>query len=222
MLFLVNPKKRRRRAGARASTRRRVRRSSKRRRAMPAALKAYWASKRGGRTVARKRKRRRSSGRRVRRNTVAAVNPKRRHGRRRYRRNPGVGRIGGGLVRQAFDGVKCGAAILAGEGISTTVAGFIPILGNSGIIGALKIGIIGTVLGGFGRRFLGSYTREFVGGAWAKAIKTAIPVGSIPLIGPGLAGYTPALIAPSSMSGYAPRTSGQGMSAAEDGSGYGF
>ena len=220
MLFLVNPKKKRR-ASARRSSRRRVRRS-KRRRAMPAALKAYWASKRGGRTVARKRKRRRSSGRRVRRNTVAAVNPRRRHGRRRYRRNPGIRGIGRGLPGQAFDGIKCGVAILAGEGVSTMVAGFIPILGNAGIIGALKIGLVGTLVGGFGRRWLGSYTREFVGGAWAKAIKTAVPVGSIPLIGPSLAGYTPALIAPSSMSGYAPRSSGQGMSAADDGSGYAF
>ena len=220
MLFLVNPKKKRR-ASARRSSRRRVRRS-KRRRAMPAALKAYWASKRGGRTVARKRKRRRSSGRRVRRNVLAAkVNPRR--GRRRYRRNPGLGRVsGGGIVRQGIEGVKCGAVILAGEGVSTMVAGFIPILGNTGIIGALKIGLVGTLVGGFGKRFLGSYTREFVGGAWAKAIKTAVPLASIPVIGPSLAGYTPQLIAPSSMSGYAPRSSGQGMSAADDGSGYAF
>ncbi len=223
MFFLVNPKhkrKRTRRASARRSTRRRARRaSSKRRRAMPAALKAYWASKRGGRTVARRRKHRRG-----RRRSAVARNPvvrhRRRH-RRSFRRNPGLGR-GRGIVGSAFQGVKCGIAILAGEGISTTAAGFIPILGNTGIIGGLKIGLVGTLLGAFGARFMAGYSREFIGGAWAKAIKTAVPVGAIPLIGPGLAGYTPRLAAPSTMSGYAPRTSGAGMSAAEDGSGYAF
>lgn len=129
--------------------------------------------------------------------------------------------MGGGLIRTATEGLKCGAAIVAGEGVSTTVARLIPVLGNTGIIGGVKIGLVGTLIGGFGRRVLGSYAREFVGGAWAKAIKTAVPVGSIPLIGPGLSGYTP-LIAPSGMSGYAPRSSGAGMSAADDGSGYSF
>jgi hypothetical protein len=152
-----------------------------------------------------------------------ATNPRRRvrHHRRRYRRNPAVTFGRGNMLRTVTEGVKSGAAILAGEGISTTVARIIPILGNTGIVGALKIGVVGTVVGGFGRRFLGTYTREFVGAAWAKAIKTAVPVASIPLIGPGLSGYTP-LIAPSGMSGYAPRSSGAGMSAADDGSGYSF
>lgn len=222
MFFLVNPKKRRRASARRTSKRRRSGRS-KRRRAMPAALKAYWASKRGGSTMARRRKRRRSSGRTRRRRTVVTVNPRRRRrGRRSYRRNPGRGFSTRGIVGHAVQGVKCGAAILAGEGASTLVAGFIPVFGNTGIIGGLKIGLVGTLIGSFGSRWLGSYTREFVGGAWAKAIRTAVPVGSIPLIGPALSGYTPALIAPSRLSGYAPRSSGQGMSAADDGSGYAF
>jgi hypothetical protein len=222
MFFLVNPKhKRRRRASAtrRRSTKRRASGTRKRRRAMPAALKAYWASKRGGRTVARRRKSRR--GRR--RSTVArnpVGRPRRRH-RRSFRRNPGFGRARG-ILGSAIQGMKCGVAIIAGEGLATTAAGFIPVLGNTGIVAGLKIGLVGTLLGAFGGKFLMGYQREFIGGAWAKAIKTAVPVGSIPLIGPGLAGYTPRLAAPSSMSGYAPRTSGAGMSASDDGSGYSF
>lgn len=171
--------------------------------------------------MARRRKRRRSSGRaRARRRSVVRSNPVRRHKRRRsFRRNPGIGR---GITGKAFQGVKCGVAILAGEGVATMVAGFVPVLGNTGIVGGLKIGLIGTLVGGFAGRFLRGYEREFIGGAWAKAIRTAVPVSSIPLIGPSLSGYTPTLIAPSRLSGYAPRSSGAGMSAAEDGSGYAF
>lgn len=220
MFFLVNPKKKRR-AGVRRSKRRATKSRTRRKRAMPAALKAYWASKRGGSTMARRRKRRKSSGRaRSRRRSVVRSNPVRRHRRRRsFRRNPSIGR---GVIGQAIQGMKCGAFILAGEGASTMVAGFVPMLGNTGIIGGLKIGLIGTLLGSFGGRFLKGYTREFVGGAWAKAIRTAVPVASIPLIGSSLSGYTPSLIAPSRLSGYAPRSSGAGMSASDDGSGYSF
>jgi hypothetical protein len=226
MLFLVNPKSKRRRLSGRRTKRRQGRRS-KRRRAMPAALKAYWASKRGGKTMARRKRRRhgRVSSRRRRSTTIRINSPRRRRrGRRSFRSNPGFS--GRGLVNQAIQGVKCGAVILAGDGLSTMTAGFIPILGNTGIIGGLKIGLVGTLLGTFASRYLGSYTREFVGGAWAKAIKTAVPVASIPLIGPSLAGYTPALIAPSRLSGYAPRGGGAGLSqstsTADDGSGYVF
>lgn len=121
------------------------------------------------------------------------------------------------------EGLKSGAAIIVGEGVSTTAARLIPMLGNTGIVGALKIGVVGTVIGGFSRRFLGTYTREFVGAAWAKAIKTALPVGSIPLIGPGLSGYAPLLAAPTGMSGYArPAVAGSATSVAADGSGYIF
>jgi hypothetical protein len=99
----------------------------------------------------------------------------------------------------------------------------VPFLGNTGMVGGLKIGLTGTLLGVFGRRFLGSYAREFVGAAWAKAIKTAVPVSSIPLIGSGLSGYAPLLAGPTGMSGYArPAVSGSGASVAPDGSGYIF
>lgn len=170
--------------------------------------------------MARRKSRRRRSHARHRRRVVRAnpVRHRRRH-RRSYRANPGLGR---GLIGKGFQGIKCGIAILAGEGLSTTAAGYIPVLANVGIVGGLKIGLVGTLLGTFGSRFLRGYEREFIGAAWAKAIKVAVPqVHSIPLIGSGLAGYTP-LIAASRMSGYAPRAVSSGMSASDDGSGYSF
>lgn len=173
-----------------------------------------------------RRKRRRSHGRRHHRRAVARVNAPRRHRRRHYRRNQGFSR-GRGIVRSITEGLKCGSFVVLGEAVSVTVPSMVR-LPTTGLLGAGVIGLTGTVLGMVAGRFIGgTNTQYFVAGAWAKAIKQAIApyAASIPLIGPGLAGYTPAIAAGGrrALSGYVPRGgSSAGVSAADDGSGYVF
>lgn len=170
MLYLVNPRRkasakkaRRKKAASPAQLRARRKFAAMAKARAKAARGRKRASTGGSGMVKRRRKatkrRRRSTARRspitrLRRHAVYATNPRRRTRRvkrRGYRRNPGMGGIGG----QAFGLVKDAGATLIGAAVGRTVSNLIPLGGDTPVMGFVKSALIAVGLKVYGKRFLG-------------------------------------------------------------------
>lgn len=198
MLYLVNPSERRAAKKRRVSKKRpsaKQRAARKKFAAMAKArAKAARSKKRatkGGRTMAArkrraapKRRRRASAKRRspvvtLRRRTVYQTNPRRRRGgrRRSYRRNPGLGNIGG----QVIDLLKSSGFALAGAAVGRTVSGLIPIGSPTDpIINFAKNTVVAIAIRTFGARVIGQEAAKMAAvGAMLGPTKDLI-VGFVP------------------------------------------
>lgn len=122
------------------------------------------------------------------------MNPKRR---RRYRRNPGISGVGGGIVKQLVQGLKDGFVVSFGRGITGMVSSKIPLGTSAPAKGAVQL-LIGTGLAMVVRKVTKSERTAafFAAGAASMAITTALapmlPASIAPLLG-GFGSYVPAV-----------------------------